>query len=504
KAIIVCSALYEKLLQVTPADQLPLCETVGLFCNRTFDMYVCWTDGEPNTTVKVPCPWYLPWYDQVKSGFVFRKCGADGQWVTNNSDVPWRDHSQCQPDDNGNQSELKYLYFPLLSQQEQKIWILAQFQLMYTVGYSLSLAALVLALSILLLRCTRNYIHMNLFASFILRAGSILTRDSLLKRQMEFTDGELPGLLSDQELLGCRLAQILMQYCVEANYSWLLVEGVYLHNLLVLMASTEKKSCFWSYLLIGWGSPVLFVVPWILMRYFYENEKCWEKNEVLAHWWIIRSPILVAVLVNFFIFLRIIKILVSKLRAQQMRYTDSKFRLAKSTLTLIPLLGIHELVAFFTEENVQGTVRYLKLFFELFLNSFQVKSNTLEVVAGRHGGTVGSAAASQLGYLGTWVRFPGPPCVEFACSPRVCVVSSGRSVFLPQSKDMQVRWIGDSKLALVCAWCVGVFVCVLRWVGTLPGIGSLPCALCWLGLAPADPRDPVWIQRVGKWMDGLG
>lgn len=29
-----------------------------------FDMYACWTDGVPNTTVKVPCPWYLPWYDQ--------------------------------------------------------------------------------------------------------------------------------------------------------------------------------------------------------------------------------------------------------------------------------------------------------------------------------------------------------------------------------------------------------------------------------------------------------
>uniref|UniRef100_A0A8C4RRU0 Ig-like domain-containing protein n=1 Tax=Erpetoichthys calabaricus TaxID=27687 RepID=A0A8C4RRU0_ERPCA len=56
-------------------------------------------------------------------------------------------------------------------------------------------------------------------------------------------------------------------------------------------------------------------------------------------------------------------------------------------------------------------------------------------------------------------------------------VSSGRSGFLPQSKDMQVRWIGDSTLALVCAWCVWVFVCVLRWVGTLPGIVSclVPC-----------------------------
>lgn len=103
--------------------------------------------------------------------------------------------------------------------------------------------------------------------------------------------------------------------------------------------------------------------------------------------------------INFFIFIRIIQILVSKLRAHQMRYTDYKFRwvldvahpafpwctrmhvhpvtpshrLAKSTLTLIPLLGIHEVVfAFITDEHAQGTLRYVKLFFDLFLSSFQV------------------------------------------------------------------------------------------------------------------------------------
>lgn len=36
----------------------------GLFCGRMFDMYACWPEGVPNTTVKVPCPWYLPWYNQ--------------------------------------------------------------------------------------------------------------------------------------------------------------------------------------------------------------------------------------------------------------------------------------------------------------------------------------------------------------------------------------------------------------------------------------------------------
>lgn len=35
-----------------------------LVCSRMFDEYACWSDGQPNSTVKVPCPWYLPWYDQ--------------------------------------------------------------------------------------------------------------------------------------------------------------------------------------------------------------------------------------------------------------------------------------------------------------------------------------------------------------------------------------------------------------------------------------------------------
>lgn len=100
----------------------------------------------------------------------------------------------------------------------------------------------------------------------------------------------------------------------------------------------------------------------------------------------------------------------AKLRAHQMHYADYKFRwararaqaregwgwgpmplgrtqkpwqvrvlkfclcrLARSTLTLIPLLGVHEVVfAFVTDEHAQGTLRSTKLFFDLFLSSFQV------------------------------------------------------------------------------------------------------------------------------------
>ncbi|CAJ0968400.1 unnamed protein product [Ranitomeya imitator] len=76
--------------------------------------------------------------------------------------------------------------------------------------------------------------------------------------------------------------------------------------------------------------------------------------------------------INFLIFMRIIQILLSKMRAHQMRYTDYKLRLARSTLTLIPLLGIHEVVfALITDETAHGTLRLVKLFFDLFFSSFQ-------------------------------------------------------------------------------------------------------------------------------------
>ncbi|TFJ95642.1 succinate dehydrogenase flavoprotein subunit [Platysternon megacephalum] len=162
---------------------------------------------------------------------------------------------------------------------QKQMRFLEQFRLMYTVGYSLSLVSLLLALLLLLafrkLRCTRNYIHMNLFLSFMLRAVTILTRDALLR--MRFSkdlqhEGHLFHLLGDQAAAGCRLAQVLTQYCVGANYYWLLVEGLYLHNLLVLMAISEE-SCFVGYLLVGWGAPILFVIPWVIIRYLYENNQ---------------------------------------------------------------------------------------------------------------------------------------------------------------------------------------------------------------------------------------
>nr|XP_035158009.1 glucagon receptor isoform X4 [Callithrix jacchus] len=337
-----------------------------LVCNRTFDKYSCWPDTPPNTTANISCPWYLPWHHKVQHRFVFKRCGPNGQWVRGPRGQPWRNASQCQID--GEEIEV----------QKEVAKMYSSFQAMYTVGYSLSLGALLLALALLgglsKLHCTRNAIHANLFASFVLKAGSVLVIDGLLRTRYSQKIGDDLSVsiwLSDGAVAGCRVAAVFMHYGIVANYCWLLVEGLYLHSLLGL-ATLPKRSFFRLYLGIGWGAPMLFVIPWAVVKCLFENIQCWTSNDNMGFWWILRFPVFLAILINLFIFIRVVHLLVAKLRARQMHHTDYKFRLAKSTLTLIPLLGVHEVVfAFVTDEHAHGTLRSAKLFFDLFLSSFQ-------------------------------------------------------------------------------------------------------------------------------------
>ncbi|NXG25555.1 GLR protein, partial [Grallaria varia] len=168
-----------------------------------------------------------------------------------------------------------------------------------------------------------------------------------------------------QAALGCRAAQVLMQYCILANHYWFLVEAVYLYKLLIGAVFSEKNY-YRLYLYLGWGTPVVFVVPWVAAKYLKENA---ERGGACALCAPALSP---SPQINLLIFMRILKVILAKLRANQKGYADYKLRLAKATLTLIPLFGIHEVVFIFaTDEQTTGILRYIKVFFTLFLNSFQ-------------------------------------------------------------------------------------------------------------------------------------
>ncbi|XP_065791331.1 vasoactive intestinal polypeptide receptor 1 isoform X4 [Muntiacus reevesi] len=173
---------------------------------------------------------------------------------------------------------------------------------------------------------------------------------------------------SSLDEVGCKAAVVLFQYCVMANFFWLLVEGLYLHTLLAVSFFSERKY-FWGYIFIGWGVPSTFTLVWTIIRIHFEDYGCWDTiNSSL--WWIIKAPILASILVNFILFIRIIGILVQKLRPPDVGKSDSSpySRLAKSTLLLIPLFGVHYIMFAFFPDNFKAEV---KMVFELVVGSFQ-------------------------------------------------------------------------------------------------------------------------------------
>ncbi|KAB0380949.1 hypothetical protein FD755_008733, partial [Muntiacus reevesi] len=337
-------------------------------CRGLWDNTSCWPSSALGQTVEVACPRFL-WMLVGRNGSMFRNC-TQGGW----SETFPRPDLACGVNVNDSSNEKRYAY-------------LLKLKVMYTVGYSSSLVMLLVALSILCafrrLHCTRNYIHMHLFVSFILRALSNFIKDAVL-----FSDD---ATHCDAHRVGCKLVMVFFQYCIMANYSWLLVEGLYLHTLLVISFFSERK---WlqGFVALGWGSPAIFVASWAVTRHFLEDVghslglpgawrlpgpgsalgsrlRCWDINANASIWWVIRGPVILSILINFILFINILRILMRKLRTQETRGNEVNHykRLAKSTLLLIPLFGIHYIIFAFSPEDAME----IQLFFELALGSFQ-------------------------------------------------------------------------------------------------------------------------------------
>ncbi|XP_055974063.1 pituitary adenylate cyclase-activating polypeptide type I receptor isoform X3 [Sorex fumeus] len=237
---------------------------------------------------------------------------------------------------------------------------------LYTVGYSTSLVTLTTAMVILCrfrkLHCTRNFIHMNLFVSFMLRAISVFIKDWILYAEQDSNHCSI-------STVECKAVMVFFHYCVVSNYFWLFIEGLYLFTLLVETFFPERTYFYW-YTIIGWGTPTVCVTVWAVLRLYCDNTGCWDMNDNTALWWVIKGPVVGSIMVNFVLFIGIIVILVQKLQSPDMGGNESSIylRLARSTLLLIPLFGIHYSVFAFSPESVSKRER---LVFELGLGSFQ-------------------------------------------------------------------------------------------------------------------------------------
>ncbi|XP_057698307.1 pituitary adenylate cyclase-activating polypeptide type I receptor isoform X1 [Corythoichthys intestinalis] len=319
--------------------------STGTGCQTIWDEIRCWHRAEVGQVVGVTCTNISQLFNN--KGYIYRNCTENG-W----SDLYPTYTEACEfADDNEAESETTYF---------------SNFKQVYTAGYATSLISLISAIFVFTVfrkfHCTRNYIHMNLFFSFILRASAVFIKDEIL-----FSNQDLDHCFMSST--SCKSAVAFFQFSILANYFWLLVEGMYLQTLLAFTFVFQKKF-FWWYILIGWGLPTTIITAWVLTRNFYDNRGCWDDTDVAFIWWIIKAPITASLLVNFIIFINVIRILVQKLRSPGVGGNDTSHfkRLAKSTLLLIPLFGMHYMVFAFLPENTGAEAR---IFIELGLGSFQ-------------------------------------------------------------------------------------------------------------------------------------
>ncbi|XP_076437273.1 uncharacterized protein LOC143276550 isoform X2 [Babylonia areolata] len=254
-------------------------------------------------------------------------------------------------------------------------------KLMYTIGYTLSLAALILAVSIMIyfkrLHCSRNMIHLNMFLAFLVRAAFSLIRTVVLVKDLGFprdvnNTGDRIVFIQDSTHWECKLFFTLFYYILLASVMWLFNEGLYLVLILSVSVFAEKTKVRW-FVLLGWGSPVIFVIPWVICRIKFDDMLCWNVHVKAKLFWILRGPMVASVAVNFAFFIVIIRMLFSKLTAsncpesKKVRYR----KLAKSTLILIPLFAVYYMGFIWLPDGLSPASDLFKLYVEMLFNSFQ-------------------------------------------------------------------------------------------------------------------------------------
>uniref|UniRef100_UPI00398E4602 parathyroid hormone/parathyroid hormone-related peptide receptor-like n=1 Tax=Pristiophorus japonicus TaxID=55135 RepID=UPI00398E4602 len=356
----------EKNLKMRPAQR------AGGSCGSEWDGIACWPPGTANHSVSVSCPHYI--YDFNHRGHAYRKCNVHGDWeLVPSSNRTWANYTEC----------TSFLMPDHWHQKE----VFERLHLMYTVGYSISLVSLLGAVSILgyfkRLHCTRNYIHLHLFTSFVCRAGSIFVKDAVvysgsmmdgLEFRVEDLTGDVAALPGDKnQFAGCKVAVTIFLYFLATNHYWILVEGLYLHSL-IFMAFLSDKNYLWALTLIGWGVPAVVVAVWGSARASLADTQCWDLSAGNVKW-IYQVPILSAIVVNFFLFINIVRVLASKLwetNAGKLDPRQQYRKLLKSTLVLMPLFGVHYVVFMaMPYTDVSGTIWQIQMHYEMLFNSSQ-------------------------------------------------------------------------------------------------------------------------------------
>lgn len=339
----------------------------GLYCEPVWDNVMCWEATAAGTMATQRCPTYIEGLQT--DGHAKRHCTENGTWfIPPGRNVSWTDFGDCI-------KNIKPTFSPEIQDHMVRI------RLIYNIGYGVSLCSLVVAVFIMLccrkLSSKSNTLHINLFIAFILRSIMSFLKESL------FVDGL--GLEKDLKNVNgvyrfreegthweCKLLFTVFVYTISACAVWIFMEALYLYMMVYNTYFTEKHGVQ-LYVVFGWLIPVVLIIPWVIVRAKMEDILCWNTNPNPRYLWIMRGPLFFIYIVNFLLFLDIVRVLFIRVKKNQRVSGARKVRkMAKFIVVLIPLFGVCYIVFSFLAGNdidVDRDIPYL--YVEMFYNSFQ-------------------------------------------------------------------------------------------------------------------------------------
>ncbi|XP_053594603.1 vasoactive intestinal polypeptide receptor 1 isoform X2 [Microplitis demolitor] len=375
---------FEKLLSIISKN---IKANITNQCSPFFDGLLCWPPSDSNQTINLPCPphFVLGYKSPRASAVATKYCTVNNEWYRNNDGVFWSNYTECTPPPGHFITAVKNLEFThseygkFCNSTILEKW-LPIIKTISKIGYASSLITLLVAMIIFLfirkLRNSRNRLHMNLFLSFIMRASMALLKDWLfvdgvgLSWDVVSVDGK-STFIKEKNNWMCKAITSLWQYSIVANYTWIFIEGLYLHNL-IFFSFTDTSTIIY-YIIFGWILPATVVTVWIILRIIEEDTLCWTTHNNPSFFLVIRIPIIVSIMFNFVLFINIVRVLLVKMRTsvylqrKKMRYG----KWAKSTLILVPLFGAHYAIFLGLSYHKDYQLELIWLFWDQFFASFQ-------------------------------------------------------------------------------------------------------------------------------------
>jgi len=220
---------------------------------------------------------------------------------------------------------------------------------------------------------TKNWIHVHLFIAVALTGTFRFLADYNHQKSIE----DVYKMNETSSVMACRIFTSVENFFAEANYAWIFIEAFYLHTLISNPLRTNPYVT--RYVIAGWVIPIVPTIGWAL-QYYSEDGKfdCIRKldeDTFRLHLWF-EIPNCVIAVTNVILFFHILYLIYKNLRYpdQDIRSQgefgtggNDMLRLARATLILVPLFGIHAFISLFVPSYEISTDFGTKFYAEVIL-----------------------------------------------------------------------------------------------------------------------------------------